>query len=346
MSSVYTESDAVVMERPGEVRFRKVRLSPAQPGAAVAETRLSAISSGTDMKTYFGLQPAQSLYYPCVPGYENMGKIVALDGDSPFAVGDRVMINECRRFGDVCGAWGGSVRYSIKDKVTAPSVFDYMVKVPDNVSDRNAVLAYLACVVQKGLKRVPLHPGDTVVVVGAGMIGISALEILKLLEPGVTTVCVERNAFRRAIAAHYADHVFSVEEAEKRLAELTGGKLADAVVECSGNPEAVGHLHRYLKEGGWGLDDPAGHIHLQGDYPGRIVMDAYNFWFNKNCTITMSCALGPGCKEQVLAWMSAGKFDTTHLPIEVWPVEKCAEAYKYKAEAGDDVFKILLDWEA
>ncbi len=342
----YHESDAVVIEQPGKVCFRKIRLAPARPGAVVAATRLSSISSGTDMKTYLGLQPPQSLYYPCVPGYENMGTIIDIDGTSTFAVGDRVMINECRKFGDVCGAWGGSVRYAVKDEFTAPSVFDYMVKVPDNVSDRDAVLAYLPSVVLKGLRRVPLASGQTVVVTGAGMIGISALIILKLLQPGITTVSIERNASRRRIAAHYADHVFAPQTAERELAELTNGTLADAVIECSGNAEVVGGLHRYLKEGGWGHDDPPGHVHLQGDYPGRIVLDAYNFWFNKNCTITMTCALGPGCKEQILEWMSQGKFDTSHLPLETYPVERCAEAFRRKAEAGDEVFKILLDWEA
>ena len=74
-------------------------------------------------------------------------------------------------------------------------------------------------------------------------------------------------------------------------------------------------------------------------------MDAYNHWFTKNCTITMTCALGPGCKEQILQWMSEGKFDTSGLPVEVWPVRKCAEAYEYKEQQGDNVFKVIFDWE-
>lgn len=338
------QSMAVVIERPGQVNFRQIHLTEPRSDAQIARTVLSSISSGTDMKTYHGLQPAQALFYPCVPGYENMGVIEDPGMDSSFASGDRVMINECRQFGDVCAAWGGSVQYAIKDSFTASSPFDYMVKVPDNVSDLDAVLAYLPCVALKGIHRVPLAPGKCVVVVGAGMVGISALQILKILEPMVTTVCVERNPFRRSIASHYADHVFSPETAVKSLMDLTNGKLADIVIECSGNQEVVGKLHCYLKEGGWDRDDEPGHIHLQGDYPGRIVMDAYNFWMNKNCTITMTCALAPDCKEQILSWMSSGAFDTTHLPVEVWPVSKAAEAYRYKSEHGDDVFKIILDW--
>ena len=59
----------------------------------------------------------------------------------------------------------------------------------------------------------------------------------------------------------------------------------------------------------------------------------------------MTCALAAGCKEQILAWMSEGKFDTSKLPVEVWPVSKCAEAYAYQEKMGDDVFKIIFDWK-
>jgi threonine dehydrogenase-like Zn-dependent dehydrogenase len=58
----------------------------------------------------------------------------------------------------------------------------------------------------------------------------------------------------------------------------------------------------------------------------------------------MTCALAPDCKEQVLEWISEGKFDTAHLPVEVWPVEKCHEAFEYKQAKGEDVFKIIFDW--
>ena len=343
----YETSAAIVMERPREVRYRTIRLSEAREGALIARTRLSSISSGTDMKTYLGLQPPESLFYPCVPGYENMGILLEVrDENAPVRPGDRVMINECRQFGDVCAAWGGSTGIAIKDSFTAPSPFDGVAKVPDNVSDRDAVLAYLPCVALKGVRRIPPCAGQTVVVIGAGMIGISAMQIVRILHPDSRVVCIERNAFRRGIAAHCADYVFDTEHGLRDLKELTNGKLADVVIECSGNPLVVGSLHQYLKDGGWGHDDPPGHIHLQGDYPGRIVMDAYNFWFNKNCTITMTCALAPGCKEQILQWMSEGKFRTDFLPLETWSVGKAAEAYRHKCEAGDEVFKIIFDWEA
>jgi 2-desacetyl-2-hydroxyethyl bacteriochlorophyllide A dehydrogenase len=336
------------MERPREVTLRTIQLTEKRPDSIVARTLISAISSGTDMKTYRGEQHPEQCYYPLVPGYENVGVIeeIGPEAKTDLKVGDRVMINECRKFGDVCSAWGGSVEIAIKDSVTAPSPFDYMVKIPDNISNEDAVLGYLACVALKGIRRLSFGEADTVLVVGAGMVGISAVQIVKILSPAATVICFDSSETRCAIARHYADHVFLADGSEvDKIKEVSCGKMADKVIECSGHADVVSTLHQYVKDGGWGADDEPAHIHLQGDYPERIILDHWHRWFVKNCTITMTCALAAGCKEQILQWMSEGKFDTSHLPVEVWPVEKCSEAFAYKEEKGEDVFKILFDWQ-
>ncbi len=351
----FQTSRAVVIERPYCANLREIKLTEPGPDAFVVKTLFSSISTGTDMKTYKGMQHPEQCYYPLVPGYETAGVIVKAPEEGAdlsripesaraLKVGDRVMINECREYGDVCAAWGGGSEYTIKDSKTTNDTFDYMVKIPDNVTDIQAVLAYLACVPLKGIKRLTLRPNETIVVVGAGMVGISAIQELKILEPTLKVVCIERNAFRRSIAEHYADLVVSPEEAVQKISDFTDGKMADQLMECSGNPEVVGTLHQYIKDGGWGDDDRPAHIHLQGDYPEKIIFDHYHRWFVKNATITMTCALRAGCKEQVLQWISEGKFNTTHLPIEVWPVSKCKEAFEYMEEKGADAFKIVFDW--
>lgn len=342
----YKVSKAVVIERPYVADFREIELSEPKADAYVARTTFSSISSGTDMKTYKGLQHPEQCYYPLVPGYETAGIIVAAgpESDGRLKPGDRVMINECRKYGNVCSAWGGGSEYTIKDSDTTNDTFDYMVKIPDNVSDMEASLAYLPCVALKGIRRLTLKEKETVVVIGAGMVGISAIQILKILCPSLTVISIEKNAFRRTIAEKYADYVLDVENAEAEIKNITGGRMADKLIECSGNPEVVGILHKFIKSGGWSLNDEPAHIHLQGDYPEKIIMDSYHRWFVTNCTITMTCALAPGCKEQILQWISEGKLDVKGLPVEIWPVNKCGEAFAYKAEKGEDVFKILFDW--
>lgn len=342
----YPTSRAIVIERPYEVRFREIELTKPLEDAYIARTTFSAISTGTDMKTYKGMQHPEQCWYPLVPGYETAGTVVAVGPKAPLdlAVGDRVMINESRKYPSVCAAWGGGMEYTVKDSATMNDSFDYMVKIPDNVTDQEAVLAYLPCVALKGIHRISFRENDTVLVVGAGMVGISAIQIVKILHPDVKVICVEENPFRRFIAEKFADYILPPENAPAQVKKITKGHMADVIIECSGNPAVPGTLHSYAKETGWSLDDRPTHIHLQGDYPEKVVMDHWHRWFGKHCTITMSCALAPGCKEQILSWISQGKFDVRSLPVEVWPVTQCAEAYRYQLQKGADVFKILFDW--
>ena len=73
----YRISRAIVMERPYEVRLREIELTEPMEDAYVAKTMFSAISTGTDMKTYWGLQHPELCWYPLVPGYETAGMVVA-----------------------------------------------------------------------------------------------------------------------------------------------------------------------------------------------------------------------------------------------------------------------------
>jgi 2-desacetyl-2-hydroxyethyl bacteriochlorophyllide A dehydrogenase len=361
---------AILIERPLQAAYRDIRLTPMTPDTIVCRTTWSAISSGTDMKTWHGQQHPEKCWYPLVPGYENIGLVeeigpkaretfaasfAASANKPPLRVGDRVMINECRQFGDdVCAAWGGNARIVRKNSHTSPSPSDSPARIPDNVSDTDAVLAYLACVALKGVRRFHFAnegAGETVLVTGAGLVGISAAQITKILAPAATIIIGDRLPARLEIARRHADHVLPMNEgvaaAAERLREITKGRMADKLIECTGNPALVGVLHKLVKGGGWicdGSDEPA-HIHLQGDYPEPIVFDSWHRWFVTNCTLTMTCALSPGCKEQVLAWMSEGRFLTNHLPFETFAAKDCHAAYSHKQKTDGDVFKILFKWD-
>ena len=138
-----TKTLSVVIERPMEASFREVTLTPKRDDTVVAKTRMSAISTGTDMKTYHGMQHPEQCYYPLVPGYENMGVILEEGAYAPgLKKGDRVMINECRIYQDVCAAWGGGTLLVHKDSVNAGGAGDPLCKVPDNVTDTAKKLQY------------------------------------------------------------------------------------------------------------------------------------------------------------------------------------------------------------
>ena len=76
MNKKYETTRAVVIERPYEAALREIKLTEPREDAFIAKTLYSSISTGTDMKTYRGMQHPEQCYYPLVPGYETAGVVV------------------------------------------------------------------------------------------------------------------------------------------------------------------------------------------------------------------------------------------------------------------------------
>ena len=117
------------------------------------------------------------------------------------------------------------------------------------------------------------RPGSSVVVVGDGAVGLSA--VLAARELGATTIiAMSRHADRQAIASEFgATHIVAERGAEgvARVKELTGGIGADAVVECVGTQDARQQAVDSVRDGGM--------IGLLGVPHGELPVDAM-FWRN------------------------------------------------------------------
>lgn len=348
---MYEKAKAIVIDKPRQAVIREIPLSPIDDDTIVVRTTYSAISSGTEMKVWSGLSGSLGgeLWYPLVPGYEEIGEIVHVGKRvKDFNVGDRVMANECRHYPDHCAAWGGQCSMIIKNGKTSPSPFDGCTKIPDGITDQQAVLAYLAAVSHKGIKRVNPQPGQTVFVIGLGMIGISWVQLAKLA--GCRVIAMDLNDKRIALGKKFADGVIDGKctDPASALKDLTEGKKADVVVECSGDPASVTHLYQYLKDGGWGHDDAPGHIHLQADYPYPVMLTPYQSWFTKNVNMSLTCAIRPDGKPEMLKLISEGKFDVktileSPMTLEM-PVADAQKAYEMIEASKKDIFKVLLKW--
>ncbi|SOC44833.1 zinc-binding dehydrogenase [Salinicoccus kekensis] len=120
----------------------------------------------------------------------------------------------------------------------------YFYKVPDNIPDKVAASANCALSqVYFGLDRAELKYGESVVIQGAGGLGLNAAAIAK--EKGATVIVIDGVAPRLENAKKFgADHVIDMneyktpEERAERVKALTGGEGADVGMELSGVPAA------------------------------------------------------------------------------------------------------------
>lgn len=350
---MYEKAKAVIIDRPRAASVREIRLPAVDDESIVVRTVYSAITTGTEIKTWNGRtgKLGGKLWYPLVPGYEQVGVVEYVGprarktaAGAVLKEGDRVMANEVRCYPDYCAAWGGQVGLSVKNATTAGSVFDPPAKIPDGVSFPEAVVAYLAAVAKKGVEKVGVRAGETVVVIGMGAVGLSAVQLSKLA--GATVIAVDISEWRANRAKPFADHVLVCDGAAAAdpVAAVTGGRMADVVIECSGCSNVVDHLSPLVREGGWERDDDGGRIHLQGDYPDPIAITQYAQWFNRNLRISTSCALKPGGKEEILQLMKEGKFDARALWDKEIHVDDVPNEYPELEKHLPTRLKTIIRW--
>lgn len=340
------KGNAIVFEARHQAVVRPIEFPEVTEDSIVIKTKFSGVSFGTDMSLYEEQAfPSSNLSYPLVPSYEEVGEVLYvgpkapwLNNSVPFKVGDRVMANEVRYFPGLCAAWGGSAAYAVKNARTAPCPADEVVAIPDNVSYEEAVVAYLATVALKGVQMVGISPGDTVMVVGCGCVGLSAMQLASIYgAKKVISADIHQN--RLDGSRPFTDgqiNLAGIADAGKAVRDLNGGCLADVVIECSGNPDAVSPLADYVR--------PGGKVHLQGQYRAPITITEYQRWNCSDLRISCSIATNAGCKAEVLRYISEGRFNAK-LWDEVVPYTRAPEIYA-KIEADRYKYlKFIFSWE-
>ncbi|OHB57625.1 MAG: hypothetical protein A2Y12_17930 [Planctomycetes bacterium GWF2_42_9] len=349
------KANAIIVDRPRNASIEEIKLPQINDESIVIRTTYSAISTGTEIKVWNGKtgKLGGALWYPLVPGYEQVG-IVEYVGPKArktalgeiLKVNDRVMANEVRRYPDFCAAWGGQIGMSVKNATTSSSPFDMPAKIPDALSFQDAVVCYLAAVAKKGIDKIGLKKNETVIVIGMGAVGLSALQLATLA--GTKTIAMDKSSWRLERAKPFCAMSLcadaSHEDIVEKIESLTNGKMADVVIEASGDSAVVNNLRKLIRDGGWELEDDGGRIHLQGDYPEPICFTPYQEWFNRNLRISMTCALKAGDKESILKLASEGKFNTKVLYDKEISFKEAPSEYAELEKHRDHRMKTVLKW--
>ncbi|MFH0795858.1 MAG: zinc-binding dehydrogenase [Candidatus Omnitrophota bacterium] len=344
MNKEYRTAKAVVFEKPEKAVVKDVYLPSIDEKSIVVKTTYSGISSGTEMAVYSGEAAADGISYPCIPGYEEVGEVAYVgsgaftaSGGGKFKVGDRVMANEVRSYPDYFAAWGGQCGIAVKNPVTSPFPMDRPALIPDNVTYQEAVVAYLACVAKKGMDMVGISPGESVLVIGLGNIGLSAVQLAGIYGAG-KVIAADVREHRLIQAERYTRFLLNLTRgnSQKSLLDLNDGKQVDAAIECSGNPVAIDALADFVR--------PGGRIHLQGQYRKPIVITRYARWNCSDLRISCSIAMNAGDKEAILQLISEGKFDAKNLYSAEFPVDQAPEVYRSLSEKRYEVSKYIFTW--
>jgi 2-desacetyl-2-hydroxyethyl bacteriochlorophyllide A dehydrogenase len=174
--------------------------------------------------------------YPIIPGHEWAGEIVEVGRDvTGLRPGDRV-VGEC-----VIGSehFGFSVSGAAAEYFVARP--EWLHRVPDGLTDTQAALVEpFSCAYFAATRVENLNASDTAVVFGAGPIGLGCVAVASTM--GARVIAAEPNPARSDLARRMgADEVLDPtgDGFLDAVAELTGGRGADVVMEASGQPVAM-----------------------------------------------------------------------------------------------------------
>ncbi|GAA3194653.1 zinc-dependent alcohol dehydrogenase family protein [Streptomyces virens] len=339
-----------VFHGPGQSAWEEVP-DPAVKEPDDAIVRVEAVTiCGTDLHILKGDVP--EVRPGTVLGHEAVGEIVETGGDvRTVRPGDRVLVScvsACGRCGycregmyGQCrggGGWilGHHIHGTQAEYVRVPYADLSVYQLPGTLADEDAVLLadIFPTAYEVGVLNGRVRPGDTVVVVGAGPVGLAAIATARLFAPE-RVVAVDLAAARLQAAKEFgAEAVADAGEApEQLIADLTGGLGADVAIEAVGVPETFELCTRMVR--------PGGHIANVGVHAAPATLHLEDLWI-RNVTITTGL-VDTHSTPTLLRMAAAGRLPTRRMVTHTFPLDRMQEAYDVFGNAAETgALKVVL----
>jgi len=245
----------VVFPGNKQVEVRSFPLPTPGPGEVLIQMKASAICR-SDMSLYYGdpvVGGDAAKTGTIIPGHEPAGLVVQVgEGVTSIREGDRVAVylavgcGECAHcksgYRMFCASWkciGFDLHGGDADYMVVPE--SCCMKLPDGMSYIAAAVSTDAIgTLYHAQKRIGISGKDTLVIFGLGPMGGAGILVAKAL--GATVIAVDMVEERLQLAKQElgADYTINgkAENVVERIRELTGGRGADAAIDCSGSPIA------------------------------------------------------------------------------------------------------------
>jgi L-iditol 2-dehydrogenase len=339
---------ALVHTEPYKFEFKDV--PQPKPGDEEILVRVKAVGiCGSDVHGYTGKTGRR--IPPIIMGHEASGVVEAVGRKTQnVSVGDRITFdstvycNQCRwcRIGRVnlCDnrqILGVSIPAFRRDGCLA----EYVVmpwwityRLPDTVSFEEAALVEPAAVGMHAARITPIDVNDVVGVIGAGPIGLFAMQAVRAKGAGQVIafdVREERLAFAKQLGADITINP-SAGDVAAELKRIVGRPDVDAVLEAVGTPPAVDLGFKIVKRGG--------HLTLIGNVTPKVEVNLQDL-IMRELNIRGSFAIA-GEYRTVLDLMAQGRIQAKPLISKMLPLSQGQGAFDVLHKGDPQLFKIVL----
>lgn len=254
-----THMRTLVCTEPWKFEYNEREAPREEPGRSIIRIRRVGVC-GTDLHAFEGTQPFLS--YPRVLGHELAGELVFTDQAPGFSVGQSVSVIPYFSCGQcvacrtsrpnccvnirVCGVHidGGMVEY-----LSVPS--DALLSGEGLSLDAMALVEPLA-IGAHGVRRGGVVPGEFVLVIGAGPIGLATMEFARIA--GGVVVAMDINQQRLTFCREHLGVRYTIDakaaDVGEQLQEITRGDMPGVVIDATGNLGAINGAFRFIAHGG------------------------------------------------------------------------------------------------
>lgn len=329
-----------------DIRIEDIPIPKIGNKDALIKTKACGICSGDVMPWYIEKKA------PLVLGHEPVGEIIEIGKECNFLpnfklkVNDRVFVHHhapclnckyCQR-GDYvqCGTWKKSriIPGGISEYIVVPEniLLNDTLKLPDHITYEDGVLIEPTACVVKSLRRSIIKKGDTVLVIGLGVMG--QIHIMLAREYGAKIIIgADMVPFRLQKAIEFgSDYVIDVskEELYERVKDITSGFMADIVIVCPNSVDAIKDGLKVVSHGGTVLI-------FTPSKPNEMLDININEIYFKDINIVTSYSCGPDDTKIALDFISKGIIKAEKLITHRFSIDDTDRAYRITAEARDSL---------
>ena len=286
-------------------------------------------------------------------GHEFVGEITQTGKNvKNLKIGDRVSANcitfcgECgfckRGFINNCinGGWeiGCKIDGCQAEYVRVPFANTGLTKLPDNVSDENAL--FVGDILSSGYfgaELCEIKNGDIVAIIGAGPVGLCSMMCAKLLGASkVIAIDIDDKRLEIAQSQTLADYFLNPEttDIEKAVKEITKNNGADGVIEAAGGENTF--------ELSWKIARPNSVVAVVAMYEKPQILPLPRM-YGKNLIFKTGGVDAVHC-EKLVKYISEGKISTDFLISKKMPLNNIIEAYKLFEEKSSGCLKIAITY--
>lgn len=328
-----------------QFEVRKMEFGPLAPGQVLVKTMAAGIC-GTDVHIYHGEKGSAEVTPPVVLGHEYAGVVVDVgEGVTTVAVGDHVTLDPNMYCGKCLPcrmgkkqncehlfALGVNVNGGFAQYCVAPQAQCFRLD-PSLDFDVGAMAEPLACALH-GIDRANIRPGQSVLVVGGGTIGLLMVQLARLA--GASTVLLsEPIEMRREIGLQVgADGCIDPlhEDVPGRIREMTGREGVDVVIECVGKVFAVEQAFSAAGFGATVMLFSVPQVDATAPLP---LFDMYK----KELTVTGSM-INPDTHQRAVNLLNGGRLEIKKLITHVYGLQHVEDAILMQMKS--DSIKVMV----